>query len=200
MALTRFVRNVDDLSDNGGYKFRFRCDLCNDGVESQYIASSANLLKIGLEAFQMFRFFRGGLRRAPQVDLGLRGKERDAAYEKAVNMAMVHFQKCSHCGKYSCAHCWNASVGLCEGCAPDASEAAAKAAAKNRLEYQVAQVHAQGALGAPVVTCVTCGKASGGGKFCQHCGASTAPSVACKGCQAQLAPTARFCGECGTAV
>lgn len=35
MALTKFVRNVDDLSDDGGYKFRFKCDSCGDGFESQ---------------------------------------------------------------------------------------------------------------------------------------------------------------------
>lgn len=34
MALTKFVRNVEDISDDGGYKFRFRCDQCSDGFES----------------------------------------------------------------------------------------------------------------------------------------------------------------------
>ena len=80
MALTEFVRNVRDISDDGGYKFRFHCDRCSDGVESQYVASAANLLKTGLEVFSMFRLFGGRTRSAVNgIDRGLRGKERDSA-------------------------------------------------------------------------------------------------------------------------
>src|SRR5215467_3787313 len=111
MALTEFVRNVQDISDDGGYKFRFHCDRCSDGVESQYVSSSANLLKTGLEIFSMFRSFGSMGRHAVEgIDRGLRGKERDAAYEQAVNEAQVHFHKCSHCGQRVCGHCWNESV------------------------------------------------------------------------------------------
>ena len=80
MALTEFVRNVQDLSDDGGYKFRFHCDRCADGVESQYVASAANLLKTGLQVFSMFRVFGGYARGAVEgIDRGLRGKERKQA-------------------------------------------------------------------------------------------------------------------------
>lgn len=145
MALTKFVRNVDDLSDDGGYKFRFGCDRCNDGVESQYVSSSANILKTGLEIFSMFRPFGSMGRHAVQgVDRGLRGKERDAAYEAAVNEATAHFNKCSHCGQWVCAHCFNDKVGLCEGCAPDANEHAAKAAAEQARAKQVEAVRHSG--------------------------------------------------------
>ena len=126
MALTQFVRNVTDLSDDGGYKFRFHCDRCRDGVESQYVSSAANVLKTGLQIFSLFRFFGGRGRHAVEgIDRGLRGKERDKAYEQAVAQAIVHFTKCSHCGKWVCNHCFNAGPGLCEDCAPDAAEAAA---------------------------------------------------------------------------
>jgi hypothetical protein len=40
----------------------------------------------------------GGQRVADGIDRGLRGKERDAAYERAVGQAQVHFKKCSACG------------------------------------------------------------------------------------------------------
>lgn len=198
MALTKFVRNVSDLSDDGGYKFRFHCDRCNDGVESQYVSSSANILKTGLEVFQMFRGFGGMGRRAVDgIDRGLRGKERDGAYERAVHEAQSHFHKCTHCGVWTCAHCWNESVGLCEGCAPDAHEASAKAAARIALEKKVEQVHARQDTTANLASCPLCGQEAGGGKFCMSCGGPVGQKV-CRGCKTQLAPTARFCGECGT--
>lgn len=197
MALTKFVRNVDDLSDDGGYKFRFRCDRCSDGVESQYVSSSANILKTGLEIFSMFRPFGGMGRQAVDgIDRGLRGKEHDAAYERAVNEAQVHFHKCSHCGQHVCAHCWNDSVGLCEGCAPDAHELAAKEAASIAAEQRVAAVRTAEAGTHAQITCPVCGEQAGGGKFCQSCGTSVAART-CKHCQSALAASAKFCGECG---
>src|SRR5689334_23366450 len=101
MALTEFVRNVQDISDDGGYKFRFHCDRCSDGVESQYVSSAANILKTGLEVFSLLRPFGGYARGAVDgIDRGLRGKEHDSAYERAVHEAKVHFNKRSHCGNW----------------------------------------------------------------------------------------------------
>jgi len=198
MPLTRFVRNVDDLSDDGGYKFRFHCDRCNDGVESQYVSSSANILKTGLEIFQMFRPFGGfGNQAVSNIDRGLRGKERDAAYETAVNEAAVHFHKCSHCGQHVCGHCWNDSVGLCEGCAPDAHEKAAIEAASIASAKQVEAVRSAGTTTHAQITCPVCNQEAGGGKFCQSCGANVSATRARAKCKAALSPTARFCGECG---
>ncbi len=199
MALTKFVRNVDDLSDDGGYKFRFRCDRCSDGVESQYVSSSANLLKTGLEIFSVFRSIGGlGRQAVDGIDRGLRGKERDAAYERAVNEAQTHFSKCSHCGQHVCGHCWNESVGLCEGCAPDAAELAAKQAAAIASERRVAEVHAKGQASHALITCAVCNQEAGGGKFCQNCGSAVVATRTCSKCQQPLNPTAKFCGECGT--
>jgi hypothetical protein len=201
MALTKFVRNVDDLSDDGGYKFRFHCDRCNEGVESQYASSSVNILKTGLQIFQMFRpfSFGGGSEAVDGIDRGIRGKERDAAYERAVNEASSHFSKCSHCGNQVCAHCWNESVGLCEGCAPDAHEHAAIEAAAIARQQKVEAVRTAQATTHALITCVVCNAEAGGGKFCQACGASTVAARACKQCQNPLSPAAKFCGECGTA-
>jgi len=197
MALTKFVRNVDDLSDDGGYKFRFRCDRCSDGVESQYVASSANILKTGLEIFSVFRPLGGlGQRAADGIDRGLRGKERDAAYEAAVDEAAVHFHKCSHCGQHVCTHCWNDGVSLCEGCAPAANEQAAQEAASLASAREVEKVRSGEAASAPQGTCPVCSEPAGGGKFCQACGAALG-ARACKHCQSALTLTAKFCGECG---
>jgi hypothetical protein len=196
VALTQFVRNVEDISDDGGYKFRFHCDRCNDGVESQYVSSSSNLLKTGLEVFMMFRPFGYGSRTAVDgIDRGLRGKEHDAAYEKAIGQALAHFTKCSLCGSWVDTHCWNAEVGLCEGCAPDAGEAAGVAASERRRMAQVAAAQA----GEPVpgqFTCSVCSRESGGGRFCVNCGADS-QTHACTACGASLTLGSRFCGGCG---
>jgi hypothetical protein len=200
MALTKFVRNVEDLSDDGGYKFRFRCDGCSDGYESQYIGSSANLLKTAVDVFSMFRVFGSGSRRVAEgLDRGLRGKERDAAYEQAMSEAMAHFKKCAACGRYVCPeHCWNDGASMCEGCAPDATEAAAKHAAQRRVEQAVQKANTEDAAIAPVVTCPACGAQARGAKFCEGCGAAFgAPS--CRHCQQPISAGARFCGSCGGA-
>jgi hypothetical protein len=109
----------------------------------------------------------------------------------------VHFKKCSHCGQHVCPHCWNDSVGLCEGCAPDAHEFAAKEAAVIAREKQVASIRAAEATTHAQVTCPVCAQEAGGGKFCQSCGAAVAATRACQGCTAALSPAAKFCGECG---
>jgi len=197
MALTKFVRNVKDLSDDGGFKFRFHCDKCNDGVESQYVSSASNILKTGLEVFSMFRVFGGHSARAAarNVDRGLRGKERDAAYETAIHEALAHFNKCTACGKYVCAHCWNAERTLCESCAPDEHEAAGQAAARRAARRRVDRVEEGEEVRA--ASCVACGESPGSGKFCQSCGVKLGVAQ-CKSCKSELAPRAKFCGECGT--
>ncbi len=198
MALTEFVRNVEDISDDGGYKFRFHCDHCSDGVESQYIRSSANLIKTGLEIFQSISYHGWGSSAANGIDRGLRGKERDAAYEQAVNEARVHFDKCTRCGLRVCLHCWNEQAGLCESCAPADTEQAASAAANLAAERAVEEVR-QGEPAPGQATCPLCRHPSGGGRFCQSCGTSLAPTRACSGCGRTLSVTAKFCGDCGAA-
>src|SRR5471032_84733 len=103
MALTKFVNNVQDLSDDGGYKFRFKCDRCGDGFESQYIASKSNMLKTAIEMFQVFNPIAGRIESvANSVGRGLNGKEHDAAYERAIGEAQAFFKKCSACGHWVC--------------------------------------------------------------------------------------------------
>jgi hypothetical protein len=202
MALTKFVRNVDDLSDDGGYKFRFHCDSCSDGFESQYVAASANLLKTALEVFTLFRPFGlragAGRRVGEAIDLGLRGKERDAAYERAVHEAQVQFRKCSGCGNWVCpAFCWNGDAGMCERCAPDEREAAIRRGMQRRIDRALEDVEVGAAIVGPA-SCPACGVQARRAPFCHVCGLELR-SPRCVHCDEVLAPDARYCGECGRA-
>ncbi|MFN8058794.1 MAG: zinc ribbon domain-containing protein [Vicinamibacterales bacterium] len=201
MALTKFVKNVQDLSDDGGFKFRFACDRCGSGYESQYVSSKANLLKTAVQAFQVFRWAGWGAQTAVEgLDRGLRGKERDSAYESAVHEAMVQFKPCAGCGQWVCPErCWNEEFGLCETCAPSAREAASRRAAEIVRDRAVDEVERAPEIPPlPVVTCPVCHQQTQGGKFCQACG-SPLGTRACKSCGKPLTPAARFCGECGVA-
>lgn len=200
MALTKFVSNVKDLSDEGGYKFRFHCDRCGDGFESQYVAASANLLKTAVDLFSLFRPLGGyGAKRvADSIDRGLRGKERDKAYEIAAHQAMQFFRKCNGCGKWVCPKsCWNESFGMCEGCTPNSDEEKTKKAAQHIAQKVSADALATSGSDVKSLSCQVCGHNAGGGKFCEHCGASMAQDRSCKGCGRPLKPSAKFCSDCG---
>lgn len=199
MALTKFVRNVKDISDEGGYKFRFHCDKCGDGFESQYVAASANLLKTAINVFSIFNPMAGGnaKRVADSIDQGLRGKERDKAYEIAVHKAMHFFKKCNGCGNWVCPQsCWNPESGMCDTCAPNANEEVAKSAAKRQANEAVAKLEQSKVSAIKSLTCSSCGQSVRGGKFCEHCGGSLQVRP-CKECGATLEASANFCAECG---
>lgn len=202
MGLTRFVSNVDDLSDSGGYKFRFKCDLCQNGVESHYESSSSNILKTGLEVFSLFSpLLEFGFEMASdskianRVDRGLRGKERDRAYERAVHEAMALFKSCQGCNKWVCPEsCWNPEFGLCEGCAPNTHEVLAKEAAARAHQEAMARA---AATSPPPRRCPLCSQPADSGKYCSHCGTPLVSSRACRKCQQPMGLTDRFCAECG---
>ena len=87
---------------------------------------------------------------------------------------------------------------MCEGCAPDAHEHAAKLAAHNAIEARVAAVQRANATTHAQITCPVCAEEAGGGKFCQSCGTCVTAQRACAQCRTALSPSAKFCGECGT--
>jgi hypothetical protein len=205
MALTKFVRNLEDLSDDGGYKFRFRCDRCSDGFESQYESSSANVLKTAVQVFSIFTHFGYGANRVVEgLDRGLRGQEHDAAYERAVHEATNHFNKCSLCGLWVCPeHCWNAERGLCEGCAPNLHEAAVHSEALREAaaarEPGAGGGAGRGATKLKAASCAGCGlQLKAESKFCESCGVAVG-SPHCRHCAAEISLSARFCGQCGGA-
>jgi hypothetical protein len=151
-----------------------------------------------MDVFQVFNPLAGGFGRASQsIGRGLQGKERDAAYERAINEAMVFFKKCATCGHWVCPeNCWNEKYGMCDACAPESEQAAAKEASKLARDRAVQDIDA-GRGASHVINCPMCGVKTQGGKFCEACGASLAVSALCPQCKAPLAAGAKFCGSCG---
>ena len=211
----QFTANYDDLSTDRGYQFRFHCDKCGSGHMTAFQPSITGTVG------GLFRaagsFLGGGFRRAGDASYEIQratgGKAHDDALGKAVAECKGHFKQCSRCGKWVCPEvCWNASAGLCEGCAPDMQEemAAARAqamadAARAELQEKaqktdyVADVDMTKGAAAPraAVACPACGAKTTGGKFCPDCGATLTAKTTCAGCGHVMDGRPKFCPECG---
>jgi len=185
MAQFDHPKNMQDLSAENGFQWKFDCDICNTGFTTTFIPSKSEsrakklgFLGRGLEIAGGFAG-KGGLSSAGQA-ADAAGQyqsmsaawrtEHDGAFGHAVNEATTHFKKCPKCKLYVCDDDWNDEAGLCKNDAPS-----------------------------PVseTVCTTCGQPGGPGKFCQNCGAALGFKV-CANCNHQNPVNVSFCGECGT--
>ena len=201
-GFTPFTNNYSDLSDENGYQFEFRCDICGSGYRSEFewsaIGTAGNLLS-GASSL-IGGLFGSAANAADRVkDVTDRGA-RDDALKKAANEIMHLFTRCPRCNKWVDETCWNAARGLCVGCAPNL--AAEMEAERSSVEIsQMRQALAQetvfsGDTSAKQTVCTSCGKPVGSEKFCSNCGTPTGQNH-CTQCGADLAAGARFCGGCG---
>jgi hypothetical protein len=204
-GFTPFTDNYSDLSDEGGYQFEFRCDICRSGYRSEFIRSNigtASTLLRGASGLigGMFGSASNVADRAKEItDRGA----RDDALEKAANEIMPLFTRCPRCNNWVDETCWNEARGLCVNCAPKlASEMEAE-----RASVEIAQMRQSmrtqtvfsGDTEARTTVCTNCGKPVGSERFCANCGTPTGQAK-CTQCGNDLAPGARFCGNCGTKV
>jgi hypothetical protein len=220
MALLDHPRNVDDLSVDKGFQWKFHCDLCGGGYDTTFIpsksqASSRRLgfLSSGLSAMGSLTSnvtHAGGMYGASQMASagsqfqGMSAEwhvEHDRAFQQAVNETKVHFKNCPKCKSYVCADDWNDEAGLCTRDAPSLAAETQATKAQVRVEQMQAQLKTEklydGDSSDRATICPTCGKPSGAGKFCQNCGAALGYKE-CGKCHHQNPPTVSFCGECGT--
>ena len=202
-GFTPFTNNYTDLSDENGYQFEFRCDICGSGYRSEFIRSNlgtvGNLLS-GASSI-VGGFFNSAANAADRVkDITDRGA-RDDALEKAANEIMPLFTRCPRCNNWVDETCWNEARGLCVSCAPKL--AAEMEAERANVEIQQMRQALQqetvfsGDTSARSTVCATCGKPVGSEKFCSNCGTPTGQNK-CSQCGAELPVGARFCGNCGT--
>lgn len=214
--LLEHPRNVQDLSGEKGFQWKFDCDIGGEGFTTSFIPSrsGATARKLG--------FLGRGLEAAGSIagTSSLYGighaadsagqfqsmsaawhKEHDAAFQQAVNEAKVHFRKCPRCKLYVCEEDWNDEAGLCTNDAPSLVTETQAAKAQVRVEQMREHVQSQtlydGDMTDRATVCPTCGKPSGSGKFCQNCGASLAFKE-CSNCHHKNPTNVNFCGECGS--
>jgi hypothetical protein len=201
-GFTPFSDNYSDLSDENGYQFEFRCDICGSGYRSEFIRSAlgtaGNIL--GGASSLIGGLFGSASNLADRAkDITDRGA-RDEALKKASNEIMPLFTRCTRCNKWADETCWNPSRGLCVSCAPNlASEMEAERASVElgqMREAMAKQTVFSGDTSARSTVCSNCGKPVGSEKFCSNCGTPTGQNK-CAQCGADLAVGTRFCGNCG---
>jgi hypothetical protein len=201
-GFTPFTNNYGDLSDENGYQFEFRCDICGSGYRSEFIRSNlgtvGNLLS-GASSI-VGGFFNSAANAADRVKGMTDRGARDEALQKAANEIMPLFTRCPRCNKWVDETCWNEARGLCVSCAPKL--AAEMEAERANVEIQQMRTAIQGETvfsgdtAARSTVCTSCGKPVGSEKFCSNCGTPTAQNK-CTQCGAELPAGARFCGNCG---
>lgn len=217
--LKAFTRNYEDNSTEAGFQFTFYCNICNDGFKSSFIPSESGkkgsfLRSVGEGAGLLGNLFGGAVqdlgwnmsRGADILSQKFTGmsaewqKEHEAAFDAAQLEAQAHFHRCHGCHKWICSADFNEDEGLCTECAPREKTAVAKARAEalrnNLAEAAASATVWTGKLESQTITCPSCGKPAGNGKFCTECGADLSMKK-CKKCGAMLAKGTKFCGECG---
>jgi len=201
-GFTPFSSNYSDLSDENGYQFEFRCDICGSGYRSEFIRSNVGTAGNILSGASSLigGFFGSAANAADRVkDITDRGA-RDEALKKASNEISGKFTRCTRCNKWVDETCWNEARGLCVGCAPNlASEMEAERASVEISQMRTAMSQEtvfSGDTAARQTVCKTCGKPVGSEKFCANCGTPTGQAH-CTQCGGDLPAGARFCGSCG---
>ncbi len=204
-GFTPFNSNYTDLSDENGYQFEFRCDICGSGYRSEFTRSNlgvaGNLLG---GASNLLGGIFGSARNVADTarEITDRGA-RDEALKKASQELQAHFTRCPRNNLWVDETCWNEERGLCINCAPKLASEMEATRAEVELQQMRERMQAQTVFSGDTATrttvCTNCGKPVGSEKFCSNCGTPVGLAK-CPTCGGDLAPGARFCGSCGTKV
>ncbi|MEV6012835.1 zinc ribbon domain-containing protein [Streptomyces sp. NPDC051976] len=211
-----FSNNYRDMCQEhgtgAGFQFEFHCNRCQDTWRSPFEAYASGRVagwvgKGVSAAWGMFGRTGNGVSSAADGLAGAGfGNARDAAFQRAINNAQGHFNRCPRCTHYVCNRCWNAGQGLCLSCAPDTA-AEALAAQQRGLNdmvsdraYAAGQQNAQSFdVNAPrQLVCPQCRTETHGSPFCPGCGHHLAQAERCTGCNAEVPTGSAFCPGCGT--
>jgi len=204
MALIEFTDNYEDISTDLGFQFKFMCERCGNGYLSGFRPFTAGRAAGALRAVAGL-LGRGSAvaNSAYEIQRAVGGPAHDRALQEAVAEVRPHFHQCSRCGEWVCDVCWNASVALCEQCAPDTQEELAamqQEARLTQLRDRVADTDYSSQINVAdeaVVVCPHCGAKATGGKFCNTCGKPLKAAGECPKCGSENPAGAKFCSECG---
>lgn len=204
-GFTPFTNNYSDMSDQHGYQFEFRCDICGSGYRSEFQRSAlgtAGTLLSGASNL-LGGMFGGASNAANTVQNVADRGARDEALKKASEELMPKFTQCPRDHLWVDDRCWNEQAGLCVNDAPKlGAEMEAERAAIGLAQMRTAmaaQAIFGGDLATRTTTCTNCGKPIGSEKFCGNCGTPVALAK-CASCDSDLAPEMKFCGSCGVPV
>ncbi len=209
-----FTRNYEDLSNNQGFQFEFKCDRCGSGYRTRFQASALGTAATALNtASNLFGGLFGGMSNVSEnVRSATWEKAHDDAFLKAIEEVKADFIQCPRCTSWVCRkNCWNEKRGLCKQCAPDLGvEMAAAQASRTTEEIWAHSKVAEEDLAMMKeaawregvrATCPNCGKPlPAKTKFCPECGAEILVELKCAKCGAKLAAGTKFCPECGARV
>ncbi len=141
-GFTPFTDNYTDLSDQNGYQFEFRCDICGSGYRSEFERSNLGTASSLLSGASNVLGGLWGARNAADTIQNVTDRgARDAALKKAADEIMPKFKQCPRDHRWVDDKCWNEERGLCVNDAPKlAAEIEAERAAQqiNQMRQQMA--------------------------------------------------------------
>ncbi|BCM89422.1 hypothetical protein IAD21_01268 [Abditibacteriota bacterium] len=211
-----FTDNVQDLSTDKGFQFKFCCERCGNGYMSSF---QYNALGVAGSALDVANGLFGGIfgraaSSAYDVQRMVGGPAHDAAMRQAVAEVSPEFNQCPRCGQWVCRTvCWNGDRHQCASCSPKMDHELA-AIESDGTVHQLRQQAYNGTVDltsgvtlnsaaagqqsvAATMTCACGAQIARGAKFCPECGRKVELKQKCPQCGVESVPNAKFCAECG---
>lgn len=212
-----FTDNLQDLSTDKGFQFKFCCERCGNGYMSAF---QHNIAGVAGGALQVASGLFGGVfgraaSSAYDIQHMVGGPAHDAALRKATEEVAPQFSQCNRCGQWVCRSiCWNGTRHQCVTCSPKMDQEIAAIESEGTIQQLRQQAYSgqvdltggvtlgsaatgQQSVAAANLTC-SCGtRLTRGTRFCPDCGQKVTLKQTCPGCGVEAAVGAKFCSDCG---
>ncbi len=211
-----FTDNVQDLSTDKGFQFKFCCERCGNGYLSAF---QHNILNVAGGALQMASGLFGGVfgraaSSAYDVQRLVGGPAHDAALRQAVEEVTPEFNQCNRCGQWVCRTvCWNGERHQCVMCSPKMDQELAALESEGTVRQLREKIYdgtidlssgvsmnsaAKDQQSVAALMACSCGvEIARGAKFCPDCGQKVALKHLCPACGVESRAGAKFCADCG---
>jgi hypothetical protein len=212
-----FTDNVQDLSTDKGFQFKFCCERCGNGYMSSF---QHNVVGVAQGALQVASGLFGGVfgraaHSAYDVQRLVGGPAHDSALRKAIEEVSPEFNQCNRCGQWVCRPiCWNGTRNQCVNCSPKMDQEIAAIESQGTIHQLQRQAWdgsvdltggvrlnsaatGEQSVAAQTLACSCGAQVSRGAKFCPECGTKVELKQLCGGCGVESTPGAKFCSDCG---